>query len=287
MGTGRVRLIEDRGPRPAALRRHARPLHRRNWCGAGHPDREEGQAEPSGPDRVGVGPHPQTRGPGLRPPRPLAMLGPSHKQGEPATETPMAEKPPAKTARPQARTWSPPTGSPPALGEPEVSVVDGSFYLPALKRDAKAEYLAAHIPGAAFLRHRRHRRPFHRPAAHAAGGKAVLQGSRPRSASAGTTPSWSMTAAGLGGAPAGCGGPSASSAPKNVYILDGGLPKMEGRRPGRPSPGAMPRHAAAQVRRRAEHQVLSPASPTCRWHCSTRPPRWSTPGLRHASAARM
>src|SRR5215216_2186760 len=34
------------------------------------------------------------------------------------------------------------------LGEPEVSIVDGSFYLPALKRDAKAEFLAAHIPGA-------------------------------------------------------------------------------------------------------------------------------------------
>jgi thiosulfate/3-mercaptopyruvate sulfurtransferase len=30
-------------------------------------------------------------------------------------------------------------------------VVDGSFYLPALKRDAKADYLAAHIPGAVFF----------------------------------------------------------------------------------------------------------------------------------------
>ncbi len=34
------------------------------------------------------------------------------------------------------------------LGKPGVSVVDGSFYLPAHKRDAKAEYLAGHIPGA-------------------------------------------------------------------------------------------------------------------------------------------
>src|SRR4029077_6971049 len=34
------------------------------------------------------------------------------------------------------------------LGEPEISIVDGSFYLPALKRDAKAEFLAGHIPGA-------------------------------------------------------------------------------------------------------------------------------------------
>src|SRR5262245_64850754 len=37
------------------------------------------------------------------------------------------------------------------LGEPEISIVDGSFYLPALKRDAKAEFNAGHIPGAVFF----------------------------------------------------------------------------------------------------------------------------------------
>jgi len=37
------------------------------------------------------------------------------------------------------------------LGKDNVVVVDGSFYLPAMKRDAKAEYLAAHIPGAVFF----------------------------------------------------------------------------------------------------------------------------------------
>src|SRR5919107_1167841 len=37
------------------------------------------------------------------------------------------------------------------LREPEVTVVDGSFYLPAMKRDAHAEYLAGHIPGAVFF----------------------------------------------------------------------------------------------------------------------------------------
>src|SRR6476620_4816868 len=37
------------------------------------------------------------------------------------------------------------------LGEPEVAIVDGSFYLPALKRDAKAEFHAGHIPGAVFF----------------------------------------------------------------------------------------------------------------------------------------
>jgi thiosulfate/3-mercaptopyruvate sulfurtransferase len=34
------------------------------------------------------------------------------------------------------------------LGQPDVVVVDGSFYLPAMKRDPGAEYLAGHIPGA-------------------------------------------------------------------------------------------------------------------------------------------
>jgi thiosulfate/3-mercaptopyruvate sulfurtransferase len=34
------------------------------------------------------------------------------------------------------------------LGTPDLSIVDGSFYLPAQKRDAAAEYLAGHIPGA-------------------------------------------------------------------------------------------------------------------------------------------
>lgn len=34
------------------------------------------------------------------------------------------------------------------LGDPSIIVLDGSYYLPAAKRDADAEYAAAHIPGA-------------------------------------------------------------------------------------------------------------------------------------------
>lgn len=37
------------------------------------------------------------------------------------------------------------------LGDDTVKVLDGSFYLPAEKRDAKAEFAAAHIPGAQFF----------------------------------------------------------------------------------------------------------------------------------------
>ena len=37
------------------------------------------------------------------------------------------------------------------LGEPGLSIVDASWYLPAHKRDARAEYAAGHIPGAVFF----------------------------------------------------------------------------------------------------------------------------------------
>lgn len=37
------------------------------------------------------------------------------------------------------------------LGAPDVRIVDASWYLPQAGRDAKAEYLAAHIPGAVFF----------------------------------------------------------------------------------------------------------------------------------------
>jgi thiosulfate/3-mercaptopyruvate sulfurtransferase len=37
------------------------------------------------------------------------------------------------------------------LGKPGIVVVDGSYYLPAAKRDPHAEYIAEHIPGAVFF----------------------------------------------------------------------------------------------------------------------------------------
>jgi thiosulfate/3-mercaptopyruvate sulfurtransferase len=39
------------------------------------------------------------------------------------------------------------------LGQPGLTVVDASWYLPAQKRDGRAEYDAAHIPGAVFFDH--------------------------------------------------------------------------------------------------------------------------------------
>ncbi|UVK45249.1 3-mercaptopyruvate sulfurtransferase [Mesorhizobium sp. AR07] len=37
------------------------------------------------------------------------------------------------------------------LGEPGLTIIDASWYLPAQKRDGRGEYQAAHIPGARFL----------------------------------------------------------------------------------------------------------------------------------------
>ena len=37
------------------------------------------------------------------------------------------------------------------IGRPSLAVIDASWHLPAMQRDAKAEYAAAHIPGAQFF----------------------------------------------------------------------------------------------------------------------------------------
>ncbi|MCO5066019.1 MAG: 3-mercaptopyruvate sulfurtransferase [Rhizobiaceae bacterium] len=39
------------------------------------------------------------------------------------------------------------------LGEPGLKIVDGAWYLPSQKRDARGEYDAGHIPGAVFFDH--------------------------------------------------------------------------------------------------------------------------------------
>jgi len=116
------------------------------------------------------------------------------------------------------------------LGEPEVVVVDGSFYLPTLKRDASAEFLAGHIPGAVFF-------DIDAIADHSTSLPHMLPGATQFSREVGalgigkddTIVVYDGT--GLGGAPRvwwtlrifGAG---------NVFILDGGLPKWKAE--GRP-----------------------------------------------------
>ncbi|NHX28101.1 sulfurtransferase, partial [Escherichia coli] len=37
------------------------------------------------------------------------------------------------------------------LNDPDLRVIDASWYMPAMNRDPRAEYSAAHIPGARFF----------------------------------------------------------------------------------------------------------------------------------------
>jgi thiosulfate/3-mercaptopyruvate sulfurtransferase len=115
------------------------------------------------------------------------------------------------------------------LGEPSVTIVDGSFYLPALKRDAKAEYLAAHIPGAVFF-------DIDAIADHATSLPHMLPDATQFAADVGKLGIGNddtivvYDGAGLGGAPRVWWTFRVFGA-RNVHILDGGLPKWtaEGR----------------------------------------------------------
>ena len=124
------------------------------------------------------------------------------------------------------------------LGEPEISIVDGSFYLPALKRDAKAEYLAGHIPGAAFF-------DIDAIADHSSDLPHMLPGTTQFSKDVGALGIGQddtiviYDGAGLGGAPRVWWTFQIFGA-KKVYILDGGLPKWKAE--GRPlETGTSPR----------------------------------------------
>jgi thiosulfate/3-mercaptopyruvate sulfurtransferase len=111
------------------------------------------------------------------------------------------------------------------LREPELSVVDGSFYLPALKRDARAEYQAGHIPGAVFF-------DIDAVADHSTELPHMLPGAAQFSREAGALGIGRddtivvYDGVGLGGAPRVWWTFRVFGA-DNVYILDGGLPKWK------------------------------------------------------------
>jgi thiosulfate/3-mercaptopyruvate sulfurtransferase len=124
------------------------------------------------------------------------------------------------------------------LGEPEISIVDGSFYLPALKRNAKEEYLAGHIPGAAFF-------DIDAIADHSTDLPHMLPGTTQFDKDVGALGIGKddtiviYDGAGLGGAPRVWWTFKIFGATK-VYILDGGLPKWKAE--GRPlEQGSSPR----------------------------------------------
>jgi thiosulfate/3-mercaptopyruvate sulfurtransferase len=133
------------------------------------------------------------------------------------------------------------------LYEPEVTIVDGSFYLPALNRNARAEYLAGHIPGAVFF-------DIDAIADHSTELPHMLPDSAQFSRDVGALGIGKddtivvYDGAGLGGAPRVWWTFRVFGA-RSVYILDGGLPKW--RAEGRPlDSGAAqrtPRRFAAEL----------------------------------------
>jgi len=116
------------------------------------------------------------------------------------------------------------------LGMPDIAIVDGSFYLPTLKRDAKTEYLAGHIPGAVFF-------DIDAIADHSTELPHMLPGTTQFSQEVGKLGIVAedtivvYDGVGLGGAPRVWWTFRIFGA-KNVYILDGGLPKWKAE--GRP-----------------------------------------------------
>src|SRR3954468_12475093 len=119
---------------------------------------------------------------------------------------------------------------PARLGEPDTSVGDGSFYCAALKRNAKQEFLAGHIPGAAFF-------DIDAIADHSTDLPHMLPGTTQFSkevSELGIGKDDTIVVydgAGLGGAPRVWWTFKIFGA-KKVYILDGGLPKWKAE--GRP-----------------------------------------------------
>jgi thiosulfate/3-mercaptopyruvate sulfurtransferase len=133
------------------------------------------------------------------------------------------------------------------IGTPDTSIVDGSFYLPALKRNAAAEYLAGHIPGAvrfdidAIADHSNplpHMLPTAEQFAREVGALGIAD----------TNTIVVYDGVGLGGAPRVWWTFRIFGA-KNAFILDGGLPKWKAE--GRPlQTGALeraPRKFAARL----------------------------------------
>jgi len=142
------------------------------------------------------------------------------------------------------------------LGEPEISIVDGSFYLPALKRDAKAEFLAGHIPGAVYF-------DIDAIADHSTPLPHMLPGTTQFSHDVGALGVGNedtiviYDGAGLGGAPRVWWTFKIFGA-KKVYILDGGLPKWKAE--GRPVEAGNPPRAPKKFEAELDTRVVANVS---------------------------
>ena len=167
------------------------------------------------------------------------------------------------------------------LGKPDVTVVDGSFYLPALKRDARAEYLAGHIPGAVFF-------DIDAIADHSTSLPHMLPDAAQFAREVGALGIGNddtivvYDGAGLGGAPRVWWTFRVFGA-RNVFILDGGLPKWKAE--GRPLEAGEGKRAPRRFAAALDHVGGRRHADVAR-ALADAPPRWSMPGRPSASAAK-
>jgi thiosulfate/3-mercaptopyruvate sulfurtransferase len=139
------------------------------------------------------------------------------------------------------------------LGDADIAIVDGSFYLPALKRDAEAEFLSAHIPGAVrfdidAIADKANPLPHMLPSAEQFARQVGALG-----IGDGTTVVV-YDGAGLGGSPRVWWTFRAFGAEK-VFILDGGLPKWKAE--GRPTQSGPVTRAAKTFTAKFNRQMVA------------------------------
>ena len=147
------------------------------------------------------------------------------------------------------------------LDAPDIVVVDGSFYLPAHEARRARGISRRPYSRRGVLRHRRDRRPFHRPAAHAAGAGGVFVGDAGKLGIGdgstivvydGARPV--LGAAGVVDVPA--------FGARDVFILDGGLPKWKAE--GRPLESGEVRRTPRQFNATLQSRRGRRRSTTCK-----------------------
>ena len=168
------------------------------------------------------------------------------------------------------------------LDAPDLVVVDGSFYLPALNRDAAAEYVAGHIPGAvrfdidAIADHSNplpHMLPRAEEFAREVGGLGISD--------ADTIVVYDGI--GLSAARRGCGGRFVSSGPPTCSFSTAGC-RSGKRRAARWRPAWWPVHRAGSLQ--SSMPRSSPALPTCSRPWRQAAPKWSMRARPSAFVAR-
>ena len=141
----------------------------------------------------------------------------------------------------------------PRLADAGLRVIDGSWYLPAMKRDARAEYAAAHIPGAVFFDLSTDLADVRAPLRNTVASPQAL--ARAFAARGIGSDHHVVVYDGLGGYSAGrIWWTLRYAGHANVSVLDGGFPRW--RAEGRPVTSALPSHPPARFEAAPRPELL-------------------------------